>query len=460
MKIRMIRKAPIISLFLVFMLPFAGIAQSSTYDFTADVTEGCDSLKVKFTFINNATVDTVDTFFWDFGTGEISEVRDPDIVSYTLPGPYTVTLLYGSNDTNMVENEVIVKYNYIIVSPTISSNFTYSDTTELGYYAVRFKHNYHPYWKAGIYKWDFGDGTTADKSRDTVHIYAGPGTYNVWLKVSTANGCADSSKQVVTLIPPPELPEIVASDTFGCGEARVKFSLGNVDADTVTSIRWDFGNGTTSDQVDPDTVVYHTPGYYDVGVVINGDEAHAVTEKRLVRVQFLSPAEFSYKDTVTYDVYIFEHTGATDSSATYTYSWEIAEIPNLTEKRIQVKFPATDTTYLVKLTVSDNFGCTDSKEASIYIFSELTVQNVFTPNGDNRNDFFVVSSHGSIPMALTIFTRSGTLVYKGEGSTITWDGRTSWGLELSQGIYYYVLDAIGDNPDKRFHKSGFIYLYR
>ena len=53
-----------------------------------------------------------------------------------------------------------------------------------------------------------------------------------------------------------------------------------------------------------------------------------------------------------------------------------------------------------------------------------------------------------------------TLVYKGEGYTITWDGSTSWGLELSQGIYYYVLDALGDDPDNRFHKAGFIYLYR
>jgi len=125
-----------------------------------------------------------------------------------------------------------------------------------------------------------------------------------------------------------------------------------------------------------------------------------------------------------------------------------------------VKFPAPDTTYLVKLTVSDNFGCTDSKETSLYVFSELIVQNVFTPNGDNRNDFFTVSSYGSTPLALKIFTRSGSLVYEAEGYTITWDGCTSWGLELSQGIYYYVLDAIGDNPDKRFHKSGFIYLYR
>ncbi|OFY57177.1 MAG: hypothetical protein A2Y87_03315 [Bacteroidetes bacterium RBG_13_46_8] len=256
------------------------------------------------------------------------------------------------------------------------------------------------------------------------------------------------------------MPVIVASDTFGCGEARVKFSLDNVDAGTITSISWDFGNGTTSNQVDPDTVVYNAPGYYDVGVVINGDEAHAVTEESFIHVQLLSPADFIYKDTVTYDTYILEHTGPTDPSATYEYSWEIGDIGTRTGKRIQVKFPAPDTVYQVKLTVSDNFGCTDSKEVSIYVFSVLEVQNVFTPNGDNVNDFFEVSSHGSVPLAIRIFTRTGTLVYQGEGYTITWDGRTSWGLELSQGIYYFVLDALTDDPNQRFHKAGFIYLYR
>ena len=68
----MISKTPIISLVLAFMLPFAGIAQTSTYDISADVTEGCDSIKVKFTFIDNALEDTITTFFWDFGNGESS----------------------------------------------------------------------------------------------------------------------------------------------------------------------------------------------------------------------------------------------------------------------------------------------------------------------------------------------------------------------------------------------------
>jgi len=448
-------KKYISALALAFVLPFTGIAQ---YDFTADITEGCDSFKVKFTFLSTASLDTVDIFEWDFGNGESSNLRNPDSVLYKIPGSYRVILLYGSNDTNLLEN-IIIKENYINVSPSLTAGFTHSLVPEIGWYAVSFEHEDQPNVMAGIYEWDFGDGTDSLK-RDVVHNYAGPGTYTVRLKVSTPAGCADSSEQVVILTIPAGLPEIIASDTFGCGKVRVKFSLGNVDTDTISTIRWYFGNGDTDNNADPDTIVYDEPGYYDVGIVINGDTAHSVIVKKLIHVQLISPADFTYIDTVTYDTYVLEHTGATDMAAAYTYLWNIAGIGTRTGSREVVKFPAPDTSYLVRLTVSDNFGCVDSGEAIIYVFEELQVQNVFTPNADGLNDFFEISSNESVPLSIKIFTRTGTLVYKAEGYRITWDGRTSWGLELSQGVYYYVLDALSDDPNNQYRKSGFVYLYR
>jgi gliding motility-associated-like protein len=447
------------ALITVLILPLAARGQS-TYDITADVTEGCDSVKVKFTFMRSDTLEKLTNFFWDFGNGQSSTVIDPDTVFYNVPGPYTIILLFGTSESDMLDRDPIIKSNFITVYPSITADFTFTDTIEVGYYAVSFKHKDQPYSNAGIYAWDFGDGETSDQ-RNVIHNYPGPGTYNVTLRVSNNYGCADSSEQVITLAAPPEMPEITASDTFGCGELRVKFTLGNVDPDTVTSISWDFGNGTTSNLTDPDTVVYNQPGRFDVGVVINGDVTHGVKVKNMIHVQLLSPAEFTFRDTVTYNSIIVEHTGITDTNAIYTYSWDFGEDIGLkTGKRVQVIYEAKDSSYYVKLIVTDNFGCTDSSEDIIYIYSELTVQNVFTPNGDNINDYFEITSHGSAPLVIRIFTRTGTLVYKGEGYTITWDGRTSWGLDLNQGIYYYVLDALENDPDNRYHKTGFIYLYK
>jgi gliding motility-associated-like protein len=450
----------------ILFLIIAGIAstlaetQGQVYDFTANVTEGCDSFKVKFTFISNASVDTLTDFAWDFGNGNSSYVRNPDTVLYNAPGVYTVTMFYGSSAANMLNN-IIAKYNYIIVHPTVPANFTYADTNEYAYYAVSFKHETSPYSNFPAYLWDFDDGTTSNR-KDTIHQFPGPGTYNVKLKTYYPYGCSDSTQQAIVVTRPANMPLIVPSNDFGCGSLNVDFSLANVDTDTISSIFWDFGNGQTSVQIDPETVNYNNPGYYNVRLLINNDTAHTVVERNLIHVQLYSRAFFSYFDTVNYDTYVLRHTGAIDTAATYTYLWEIGSVGTRNGRHEVVQFPAADTGYLVKLTVSDNYGCIDSFETIIYVFEELRVQNVFTPNNDNINDFFEIDSHGSVPLSIQIFTRTGTLVYKAEGYRITWDGRTSWGMEVSEGIYFYVLNPIGGDEviAKRYKKSGFVYLFR
>ncbi len=450
----------------ILLLVIAGIAtilpdvQAQPYDFIANVTEGCDSFKVKFTFINNTSVDTLTDFAWDFGNGQSSYVRNPDTVLYNTPGTYTVTVFYGSSITNMLNN-VSIKFNYINVYPRVPANFTYSDTNEYAYYAVSFKHVNSAYANYPLYLWNFDDATTSTM-RNNVHQFPGPGTYNVKLKTYYPYGCADSTQQTVVVTRPANMPLVVPSDNFGCGSVNVDFSLANIDTDTITSIYWDFGNGQSSTLIDPDTVRYNNPGYYNVSVLINNDTAHTVVERNLIHVQLYSRAYFSYFDTINYDTYVLQHTGNIDTAATYTYLWDIGSVGLRSGRHEVVQFPSADTGYLVKLTVSDNFGCVDSSETVIFVLEELRIQNVFTPNNDNVNDFFIIDSHGSVPLSIQIYTRTGTLVYKAEGYRITWDGRTSWGMELSEGVYFYVLNPLGGNEtiSQRYKKTGFVYLYR
>jgi len=61
---------------------------------------------------------------------------------------------------------------------------------------------------------------------------------------------------------------------------------------------------------------------------------------------------------------------------------------------------------------------------------------------------------------MNIFTRAGILVYKSEGTRPTWDGKAASGQELSEGIYFYTIEALIEDPNKLYKKSGFFYLYR
>jgi len=89
--------------------------------------------------------------------------------------------------------------------------------------------------------------------------------------------------------------------------------------------------------------------------------------------------------------------------------------------------------------------------------TELVIPNVFTPNDDEINDHFEVETDGVTVYEFTVFTRTGTRVFRSTSPRIFWDGRTNSGIPLKEGIYYYVIEAEG-NPATE--KSGFLYLYR
>jgi gliding motility-associated-like protein len=90
----------------------------------------------------------------------------------------------------------------------------------------------------------------------------------------------------------------------------------------------------------------------------------------------------------------------------------------------------------------------------------ISVQNVFTPNSDGKNDYFMVTSNGGFPVILRIYSRTGILVYENTGSTVTWDGWTASGQEMKAGIYFYTIEALSGDPTRKYSKAGVLYLFK
>ncbi|MEN8157908.1 MAG: gliding motility-associated C-terminal domain-containing protein [Bacteroidota bacterium] len=90
---------------------------------------------------------------------------------------------------------------------------------------------------------------------------------------------------------------------------------------------------------------------------------------------------------------------------------------------------------------------------------ELAIPNVFTPNGDQNNDFIEVETDGTTVYRFTIYTRTGMRVFQSTSPRIFWDGRNNNGNALKQGVYYYVIEESG-RSDSPGQKAGFIYLYK
>ena len=85
----------------------------------------------------------------------------------------------------------------------------------------------------------------------------------------------------------------------------------------------------------------------------------------------------------------------------------------------------------------------DSTEISIAVSeSMLLVPNVFTPNGDGKNDEFRVLYRSLKEFHCYVYNRWGKLVYESTDPAKGWDGTIN-GKPAAEGAYYYVIRALG-----------------
>jgi len=127
--------------------------------------------------------------------------------------------------------------------------------------------------------------------------------------------------------------------------------------------------------------------------------------------------------------------------------------------------------YTVTLIVESENLCVDSLKYDKIVVepSLLDIPNVFTPDGDGINDFFIVESKSLRSISVEIYSRSGMMVYSfsGEGDRLAgwegWDGSINRSaVKAAPGVYFYIIrargwdDIIYDGKEYR----GFLYLYR
>lgn len=110
--------------------------------------------------------------------------------------------------------------------------------------------------------------------------------------------------------------------------------------------------------------------------------------------------------------------------------------------------PVDDITY--RLTVYDERGCfaTDTKLVDINPSRKVYIPNIFTPNGDGKNDFFapLIGTGVQNIDKVIIFDRWGELVYSAKDFVPDPTGNNGWngyfkGKKAPIGVYIYIIEA-------------------
>jgi len=157
----------------------------------------------------------------------------------------------------------------------------------------------------------------------------------------------------------------------------------------------------------------------------------------------------------------------------FYYRWEFGDdtIATLQNKDTLTHIYYRPGEYKVKLTIESDLHCIDSMrfEKIVVDPSELKIPNVFTPNNDGINDYFVVESKSLRTINVEIFSRSGIMVYRfiGDKERLKewkgWDGNVNnSSAKATPGVYFYIIRGKGWD-DKVYNSGeyrGFLYLYR
>jgi gliding motility-associated-like protein len=131
------------------------------------------------------------------------------------------------------------------------------------------------------------------------------------------------------------------------------------------------------------------------------------------------------------------------------YEWLYDSRSVSTEEDPEFVFTYGQTATITLITTTSD-GCNDTTEAIVEVgtFEEtfnLTIPNVFTPNGDGINDFFEIDINNRLQECteVRVFNRWGLPVFESDGNYHIWNGHTLNGEEAPPGTYFYVFNING-----------------
>lgn len=115
----------------------------------------------------------------------------------------------------------------------------------------------------------------------------------------------------------------------------------------------------------------------------------------------------------------------------------------------------------VFLTAFDENGCKSNTSMYIELVDcSIKIPNVFTPNGDGKNDTWMVATEQPVYYRLVVYNRWGRIVFESNSINYSWDGNHfKTGEPCSEGVYFYILQ-VSDFEGTPFEQTGTVSLIR
>ena len=145
----------------------------------------------------------------------------------------------------------------------------------------------------------------------------------------------------------------------------------------------------------------------------------------------------------------------------YEYAWQPSTLLNDPQLNNPESYPSSTTTF--EVTVLDTLGCPyrasvrvvvrETTCADPYIF----IPNIFSPDGDGKNDRLFVRGNNIDEMHLIVYNRWGNQVFESRSQEVGWDG-TYKGEMLNTDVFGYYLTVKCFNGERWVQKGNITLL--
>ncbi len=131
-----------------------------------------------------------------------------------------------------------------------------------------------------------------------------------------------------------------------------------------------------------------------------------------------------------------------DTSVNWLWDFGEGSIDTLQNTNFIFNYPGD---YTICLTSTNNFNCIDTYCQNITVIAnELVIPNIFTPNNDHLNDYFVIEGIND-QFEFSILNRWGETLYNAYPYLNNWEGRTFSGIQVPEGTYVFILTNHQEN---------------
>jgi gliding motility-associated-like protein len=315
-----------------------------------------------------------------------------------------------------------------------------------------------------FYEWIPTTGITHPDQLSTECNITASGTYKLIARDMWGCMC-DTATVRVTVVPKPEFTVTYTPD-HGCMPLPV--TLQAQYTPDYAALYWTISQDSTFFYTDS-TITIHTsldiPGYYDISLLVESAPgcSDSISYSNAIHVSDFPHAEFTFSPEEPEngeEVFFYNH--STGENIT-NYAWSFGDgHSSYIEEPSHVYHLTESDLMTVHLTVTNSDGCSGDTVMTVPVEDNFAffVPNSFTPNNDGKNDIFLPKVSDVVNYELTIYARTGELIFYTTNPEEGWDGFLKE-APAPQGVYVWKINyaKIG-TPNEMMVRNGTVTLVR